>query len=80
MNEETRWRLSGATNLITTDQKSDLLSMVTRLMTCEEHDGRHHFAVIQEGRTLALSDIGVQCIQGRDYSVPHRADGPGVQE
>ena len=37
--------------------------MVNHLMTCEEHRGAHHFAVVNEGRGLHMSVHAVQCLK-----------------
>lgn len=58
-------QLGGLTKLIYTgpEHKKLLVPAVLALMLCEEHGGIHHFAVVQEGSALALSDVGLKCLE-----------------
>lgn len=55
--------LSGATIGLSFVVKEDIAVAVSTLLTCEDHDGVHHFAVTGEGRTLWCSPTGWECIE-----------------
>lgn len=60
-----------AEKMIYTDpeHKRLLVLAVLALMTCEEHGGIHHFAVVREGCALQLSNAGYQCLLDQGVSM-----------
>lgn len=42
--------------------KPDILAAITRLSTCEQHQGCHHFTVVGEGHVLLCGPIGERCL------------------
>jgi hypothetical protein len=45
------------------EAKAELVQAVTALLTCKEHGGRHHFAVVRDGTELRVSPTGLQCVK-----------------
>jgi len=43
--------------------KSMLLAAMMALFTCEEHNGVHHFAVINDGEMLVVSETAIGCLK-----------------
>lgn len=42
----------------------DLVVLIAnRLMTCDEHQGQHHFAIIRDGRGILFSDFAEECVK-----------------
>lgn len=55
-------QLSGCTWAINFLHKSDANRAINQLATCDTHHGVHHFAVVGEGQTLAMSRAGRECL------------------
>lgn len=58
-------QLGGVTEAFTSDKKEDIVVAANSLMTCLDHHGIHHFAVIDNGKTIVMSGVGLACIRGR---------------
>lgn len=55
-------QLGGATMAMSSDKKM-VNACAFALLTCVEHHGTHHFAIIGEGQTLVMSKAAVKCLQ-----------------
>jgi hypothetical protein len=51
------------------EQNGQLKLVVLALMLCGQHNGSHHFAVIGEGRTIAMSKAGLQCLRDQGIEI-----------
>lgn len=58
-------QLGGVTEAYSSDQKSAIVVAANSLMTCIDHHGVHHFAVIDNGKTIVMSEVGLACLRGR---------------
>jgi hypothetical protein len=57
--------LAGARRGCLFTRKEDAISAVTALMTCQDHHGQHHFAVVNEGLAVWMSLAGFECLSKR---------------
>ncbi len=57
-------QLSGCTKVLT-GNKQTLTGVLLALFTCEVHQGSHHFAVINEGEAIAMSDVALHCLRAQ---------------
>lgn len=55
-------QIGGCEAMVFVPSRELRLRLIERLNTCEKHDGSHHFAVVGEGRTIAMSLTGVVCV------------------
>lgn len=62
-------QLGGATQAFTSKKKADIVVAANSLMTCLDHHGVHHFAVIDNGRTIVMSEVGLACLLGRGIKI-----------
>jgi hypothetical protein len=55
--------LGGANCALLFQDKRDAVLAINHLATCKAHGGIHHFAVFGEGRCVAMSETGVECVK-----------------
>ncbi len=53
--------------IVTAPTKEWAADMVYTLMTCHDHGGAHHFAVVNEGRSIGMSRTAVACLESYGY-------------
>jgi hypothetical protein len=60
--------LSGCQFVVTGD--ADLITLVIMaLRTCEEHQGTHHFGVVDDGRSVLVSMSALACLRKNGVNV-----------
>lgn len=62
-------QLAGADKVIVGLTKNEMIAACAALLTCEQHSGCHHFAIIREGKVIALSDTAVQCLKDQGVNL-----------
>lgn len=60
---EREWASTIEDYAIVTFPKSAMPLVANQLMLCSEHHGAHHFAVINEGKSIVLSESAVKCLE-----------------
>jgi hypothetical protein len=55
--------LNGATMIIDCDGHPLVRDIICHLNSCEAHGGVHHFAVINEGLSVAVSKCAIECLE-----------------
>lgn len=56
-------QLSGCAIGRTFEKKEDAELAILTLSGCKKHSGVHHFAVVDEGLSIAMSVVGWECVQ-----------------
>lgn len=55
-------QLSGVKQFIAFTYRVDAIRAVIWLANCPDHHGAHHFAVVGDGGTIAMSQAGYDCL------------------
>lgn len=61
--------LGGCTQELISADKNLIKVCVLGLLLCEDHGGVHHFAVIREGKSVVMSEVGVACLRGQGIEI-----------
>lgn len=61
--------LEGCTVAIVAPDQKTAWGVVSALMTCTAHRGVHHFAVVNEGRSVVMNTIGFECLRDQGVNV-----------
>lgn len=62
ISKRTAAQLSGCVDEVRFATKQRAGVAVAQLVSCNQHSGAHHFAVVGEGRTLAISTTAFECL------------------
>lgn len=65
LDEVAAMQLSGATETLAVDDADLVYDWVNGLMTCDDHDGMHHFAVFKDGYAIACSLNAIECLKSQ---------------
>lgn len=54
-------------DIVYTVSRKNTRLLVDALMTCEEHGGTHHFAVIGDGTQIGMTSTARQCLESQGW-------------
>ena len=72
-------QLSGATMALASNKKM-VNACAFALLTCVEHSGAHHFAIIGEGQTLVMSKAALKCLQDMGVGIENMEQVDGAEK